>query len=51
LTAKKHEGRTTSVVVGYLYDDIGNRKQSQEGGDANGAESQTTTCRANVLNQ
>jgi hypothetical protein len=51
LTAKKYEGRTTRVVVGYLYDDGGNRKQSLEGGDANGAESQTTTCTANVLNQ
>lgn len=38
------------MVVGYLYDDIGNRKQSLEGGDANGAESQAP-CRANVLNQ
>ncbi len=50
LTAKKYEGRTTSVVVGYLYHEIGNRKQSLEGGEANGAESQTT-CTANVLNQ
>ena len=50
LTAKKYEGRTTRVVVGYLYDDIGNRKQSLEGGDANGAESQAP-CGANVLNQ
>jgi RHS repeat-associated protein len=36
---------------GYLYDDIGNRKQSQEGGDANGAGLQTTTYTANLLNQ
>jgi hypothetical protein len=26
LTAKKYEGRTTSVDVDYLYDDIGHRK-------------------------
>jgi hypothetical protein len=38
------------MVVGYLYHDIGNRKQSLEGGDANGAESQTA-CTASVLNQ
>ena len=36
---------------GYLYDDIGNRKQSLEGGDANGAGLQTTTYTANLLNQ
>jgi RHS repeat-associated protein len=36
---------------GYLYDDIGNRKQSQEGGDANGAGLQTTSYTANLLNQ
>jgi len=51
LTAKKYEGKTKRVVVGYLYDDVGNPKQSLEGGDANGAESQTTTCTANVLHQ
>jgi hypothetical protein len=37
--------------LGYLYDDIGNRKQSLEAGDANSAGLQTTTCTANVLNQ
>jgi hypothetical protein len=51
LTEQKYEGRTKRVVVGYLYDDVGNRKQSLEGGDANGAGMQTTTCTANVLNQ
>ena len=36
---------------GYLYDDIGNRKQSLEGGDANGVGLQATTYTANLLNQ
>jgi hypothetical protein len=39
------------VDVDFLYDDIGNRKQSQEGGDANGTGLQTTTYTANPLNQ
>ena len=51
LTEQKYEWRTKRVVVGYLYDDVGNRKQSLEGGDANGAGMQTTTCTANMLNQ
>jgi len=36
---------------GYLYDDIGNRKDSREGGDAIGAGLQTTSYTANLLNQ
>jgi len=36
---------------GYQYDDIGNRQQSQEGGDVNGSGLQTTTYTANLLNQ
>ena len=36
---------------GYLYDDIGNRKESREGGGTNGAGLQTTTYTANLLNQ
>ena len=36
---------------GYLYDDIGNRKDSREGGDAISAGLQTTSYTTNLLNQ
>jgi RHS repeat-associated protein len=55
LTGAQHRWPDGTLVAGqqygYLYDDIGNRKQSQEGGDANGAGLQTTTYTANLLNQ
>lgn len=36
---------------GYLYDDVGNSKESKEGGDATGTGLQTTSYTANPLNQ
>jgi len=55
LTGAQHRWPDGNLVAGqqygYLYDDIGNRKQSLEGGYANGAGLQTTTYTANLLNQ